>query len=150
MKLFVASLAVIAASPQTLDMQAGNWETTVLLTDLTLSPTAPPEMEMGMRAALGGEGQTSQSCISQQEIEEAPQSIFGPGGDDCEYSEFRAENGMIRASAICDGSMSIEMDGTYTSTNYAMTVNVDGDMGEGLGPMTMQMSIEGQRLGECS
>ncbi len=150
MKLLAAAVALLTITASNSDIVPGNWETTVTLNDITLSPGAPPGMAEGMRAAMGGDGITSQSCVTQEDIDEGPENFLNGSGDNCEYSDMQMTNGIIRGSAICESNMNIVLEGTYTDTTYSMNVTANGDMGEEMGPMTLSMAIEGRRLGDCS
>ena len=153
MKVILAGIALAATAASMNTIEPGNWATTVVMTDITLSPEAPPEITQAVQASLGGEGTTSESCLTQQDVDEGPTSIFNNAGDDCEYSDLTMDGGVIRGSAVCEsptGPVNVVMEGTYGPSSYAMTVNVDGDMGGGMGPMSLEMAISGERLGDCA
>lgn len=148
--LFMACMATSGLAASQSSILAGNWEATSVLSDLTLPPGMPAGAEDMMRDMLGGEGMTSQSCVTQEDLDQAPERMFEETNGDCRYTEFDMAGGEIHAVAQCNtdgGEMTMQMDGTYTATSYDMDMRMQGDAG--MGAMTMAFDVTGTRLGDC-
>lgn len=149
--LFIG-LAAVTLTTSAAAIVPGNWEATSVLADLTLPPDVPAGAEDMLRSMLGGEGMTSQHCVTQEDIDSAPERIFQETDGQCEYSQFDMSGGQMHAVAQCNmddgGVMNMTMDGTYTDTTYSMTMQMQGDAG--MGPMTMSFDVAGHRVGDCS
>lgn len=144
-------LSALALTSSTTTIQPGNWEAVGQLQDLQMGPGAPPGMADIMRSALGENGTTTQTCVTQEQIDQGPQTMFDQTDGDCSYSEFSMEDGVLHAVAQCtgpQGDMAMVTDGTYTATAYSTTMRMESDMG--MGPMTMVFTVEGRRTGPCS
>ena len=143
------SLPVVALTSSA-TIEPGNWESVGQLEDIRTGPGAPPGMGDIMRAALGEDGITSQTCVTQEQIDQGPETMFNQTGGDCSYSEFSMADGVLHAVAACrgpQGDLVMTTNGTYTSTAYSTTMVMESDMG--MGPMTMTFAVEGRRLGAC-
>lgn len=150
-KLAIAGIATLAVATSAWAIEPGNWEATSRMTDITLPDGLPPQAASMMRDILGGEGITAQNCITQEQLDTAPERMFQETNGDCQYTEFDMSGGEIHAVAQCEGdqgTMHMTMNGTYTDTTYAMTMQMQGEMP--MGPMTMTFDVEGRRLGACS
>ncbi|WP_338243876.1 DUF3617 domain-containing protein [Aurantiacibacter hainanensis] len=150
-KFVIAGIATIAVASSAWAIEPGNWEATSRMTDVQLPGDLPPQAADMMRQMLGGEGMTSQNCVTQDQLDNAPERIFEETNGECRYNEFEMSGGEIHAVAQCNsdqGTMNMTMDGTYTDTTYDMTMAMQGDMG--MGPMTMTFAVTGRRLGPCS
>jgi len=149
-KLAIAGLATIAVATSAWAIEPGNWEATSRLNDVTLPPDMPPQAADMMRSMLGGEGITSQSCVTQEDLDQSPERMFEESNGECRYTEFEMSGGTVHGVAQCQsdqGTMNMTMDGTYTDTTYEMTMSMQGNMG--MGPMTMTFDVTGRRLGAC-
>lgn len=150
-KLAVAGLATIAVASSAWAIEPGNWEATSRMTDVQLPGDLPPQAADMMRGMFGGEGMTTQSCVTQDQLDNAPERIFQETNGECRYTEFDMSGGQLHAIAQCNtdqGTMDMSMDGSYTDTTYDMTMSMRGDMG--MGPMTMTFDVTGRRLGPCT
>lgn len=144
--LFALTIAASAAA-----IEPGNWEATSQATDIQLSGDFPPEVADMVRNALGDRSFTSTSCVTQEDLDQAPERMFEESGGECRYTEFDMSGGTMRGVAQCDtdeGQMNMTINGTYTDTTYEMTMVMDGDVG--MGPMSMTYAVTGRRIGECS
>lgn len=149
-KLAITGLAILAIGTSAWAIEPGNWEATSRLNDLQLPPDLPPQAADMMRTMLGGEGMTTQNCVTQDDLDNAPENIFNETDGECRYTEFEMAGGEIHAIAECqsdEGTMNMQMDGSYTASTYEMTMQMRGDMG--MGPMTMIFDVTGKRLGPC-
>ncbi len=150
MRRLIIGIAAAAIATSAAAITPGNWETTSRLDDIVLPAGMPAGAEDMMRQMLGSEGITAQSCITQDQIDNAPQQLFDQTDGDCEYTDFAMAGGELHAVAQCrtdEGAMNMVMDGTYTDTTYAIAMRMQGDMG--MGEMTMHFDVTGQRIGDC-
>jgi hypothetical protein len=109
----------------------------------------PPEVEAQMKKMVA-EGHTSETCLTAEEVKQ-PKADFFSGNDNCRYDHFKMGHGKIDAEMHCDqgGSMQVmQMNGTYSPDSYAMHMNSKG--GPAGAAMTMQMSINAKRIGQCA
>lgn len=144
------SLSALALTSSTTTIEPGNWQAVSQLDDIQMGAGAPPGMADIMRSALGNDGITTETCVTQEQIDQGPQTMFDGTGGDCSYSEFSMDDGVLHAVAQCtgpQGDMVMVTDGTYTATTYSTRMVMESDMG--MGPMTMVFTVEGRRLGAC-
>jgi len=144
-------MSALALTSSTTTIEPGNWQAVGQLQDIQMGPGAPPGMADIIRSTMGESGITTETCVTQEQIEQGPQSMFDQTGGDCSYSEFSMEDGVLHAVAQCtgpQGNMVMVTDGTYTANAYSTTMRMESDMG--MGPMTMVFTVEGRRLGPCS
>lgn len=144
--LFALTIAASAAA-----IEPGNWEATSRATDVQLPGEMPPQVRDMIRDAMSNRSFSSTTCVTQDDLDNAPENMFRESGGDCRYTEFDMSGGTMHGVAQCntdDGRMTMRMDGTYTDTTYNMTMVMNGDVG--MGEMAMTYEVTGRRLGECS
>lgn len=127
----------------------GRWESKMTMEKIEL-PGMPAEMQGAMQQQLG-RVQTSISCLTKEQAEKPDGEFFKPANDSgCKYNKFEMGGGTIEADMTCaEGPMTqtMKMTGTYSKQAYAMKVSAEGKM-QGQ-PMSMAMSVESKRVGEC-
>lgn len=146
--LGIIALTVAASAAA---IEPGNWEASSETTDIQLSGDLPPQVANMIRDAMNDRRMTSTNCITQDQIDNAPENLFQQSEGQCRYTEFSMSGGSMHGVAQCNmdqGTMNMTMDGTYTASTYDMDMTMTGDMG--MGPMSMAMHVTGQRIGECS
>lgn len=132
-------------------MQPGEWETTAQLTEFDMEGM-PAEAGAAMREQMG-QPQTTSSCITPEQASNPQGDMFAADeNDECTYREFSMSGGRLLLDATCqpegmEGSMTLHMEGSYTPTSYALTMNMTSDTPSG--PMRMSGSVEGRRVGDC-
>ena len=129
-------------------IQAGKWQSTVTIDKMEM-PGMPPEVEAQMKKMVA-EGHTSETCLTAEEVKQ-PKANFFSGNDNCRYDHFKMGHGKIDAEMHCDqgGSTQVmQMNGTYSPDSYSMRMNSKG--GPAGEAMTMQMSIDAKRIGQCA
>ena len=129
-------------------IQPGKWQSTVTIDKMEM-PGMPPEAEARMKKMIA-QGHTSETCLTPEEVKE-PKANFFSGNDNCRYDHFKMGNGKIDAEMHCDqgGSTQVmQMSGTYSPDSYTMRMNSKG--GPAGSAMTMQMSIDAKRIGQCA
>jgi len=136
-----------------MNITPGQWEATVQLTEFDI-PQMPEEVR-GMMQEQMGQAQTNTSCITPEEAANPEANMFGDGNDDCTYSDFNMSGGTILIAGSCQapgmpGAMTMRMEGSYTSTTYDMTMNMNMDTGPA-GPMSMAGQVTGRFVGpDCA
>ncbi len=95
---------------------------------------------------------TTQNCLTQEDLESDPASIFAslPEGKSCDVGRFVMEGGEISMRISCaapEGDMTMTVTGTYEDETYQMLSDVVIKVGEQ--QVTMQSSIDGKRVGDC-
>lgn len=146
--LGIVALTIAASAAA---IEPGNWEASSQATDIQLSGDLPPQVANMVRDAINDRRMTSTNCITQDQIDNAPENLFQESEGQCRYTEFSMSGGTLHGVAQCtmeQGTMNMTMDGTYTASTYDMDMTMTGDMG--MGPMSMSMHVTGRRIGECS
>lgn len=127
----------------------GRWETQMKMVKMELAGR-PPEMRGMMESPLG-QVQTSTSCLTKEDAENADGEMFKPANrSGCKYNNFSMGDGKIESDMTCTdegGTQNMKMAGTYSSDAYAMQATSEGNMGGQ--KMSMAMEIESKRIGDC-
>ena len=126
----------------------GKWQSTVTIDRMDM-PDMPPEVAQQMKKMVA-QGHTSQSCLTPEEAKQ-PKANFFSGNDKCRYDHFTMGHGKIDAEMRCDqggGTQLMQMTGTYSPNSYKMHMTSKG--GAAGQNMTMQMSVDAKRIGECT
>lgn len=147
--LFISAIALIATSAAAIE--PGEWSSTTRMTDIGLPANVPAQVADMMRRQMNDNAMTSSSCVTQDDIDNAPERMFQESQGQCEYSQFDMSGGALSAVAQCttdQGTMDMTMSGTYTDTTYAMIMNMQ--MESPMGSMTFTSEVSGQRVGPCS
>ncbi|MEM9310315.1 MAG: DUF3617 domain-containing protein [Pseudomonadota bacterium] len=147
----VAVLGAATVAAQTVDEsmkpQPGSYESQITLVSADI-PGLPANMLGMIKEQIS---RTMTVCLTPEEVEEGYKAALARTQDgECEFERFNASGGVIDAVMICDGPtgpMTMTMNGTGTTTQSDVTMNVEGDMGGGQGSMTMR--VVQKRLGDC-
>lgn len=143
-------IAILAASAAAA-IEPGEWQSSSRMTDITLPGNLPEQVGEMMRRQLNERVMSSTQCITQEDIEQAPEQMFEMSEGQCEYSDFQMSGGRLNAVAQCNmpqGAMTMTMTGEYTDTTYTMTMVMEGD--SGMGNMAITSEVEGERIGPCA
>ena len=112
-------------------------------------PGAPPQMADMMSQMMARD---IQYCLTPEEIEEGYRSVLRRSQDgECAFDRYNAVGGRVDAQMTCnaDGqSIVMEMEGTGSSTSSDITMTMSGDFG--MGPGSMKLRAQHERIGECS
>lgn len=132
-------------------VQPGRWEGTMTIHEMDM-PGIPPQAKEKLQARMG-QGRTFISCITPEEAKAKKAFFTGDAADkSCKYDHFEMGGGKIDAAMQCTretGKMSMVMNGSYAPEEYHMAMT---SKAEGAGPMagmSMKMSVEAKRVGEC-
>lgn len=150
---------VAAEAENLVKPRPGLYRSTARLTEIEV-PGLPADQSERMRAMMGGtDGQTSETCLTQEQADEgfrdfARQIGEGDQGVECEFSEFDAAGSKLDAALQCSGPAGVEVAMTMNGTieeersELAMTMNQKNPAMPG-GEMRMAMSVTSQRIGAC-
>lgn len=136
-----------------INITPGQWENTVQFTEFDI-PNMPEEAR-GMMQQQMGQSRTDTSCITPEEAADPEASMFDDQNDDCSYTDFNMSNGNILIAGSCTpegmgGSMTMRMEGSYSATEYDMTMSMNAEGGP-MGPMSLGGRVTGRYLGpDCS
>ena len=139
----------IAAAGDVQMISPGRWEGVMHVSEMKM-PGLPPAAQAKLAEARGD--QKIVSCVTPEEVKQSKASLFGGMGDDCKYDHFTMGGGKVEGTATCDhgGSKTkTTVSGTFTSDTYHMAIHSEGS---GAGPtdqMSMTMSADAKRVGEC-
>ncbi|GAA4643501.1 hypothetical protein GCM10023115_14610 [Pontixanthobacter gangjinensis] len=155
--LVLASCGNVSGGNDEVAMEAGKWSNTMVIEKFDM-PGAPPEAA-GMFAAMVGQEQTTETCMTKEDTADAAKKIEematgSIGEDGCTSEKFSMEGGKIDGKVTCTneggGSGVMTIDGTHSSTEMAMTMTADiKDPSMPGGTASMIMKMSGKRLGNC-
>ncbi len=153
-----ASMAEVAAKAQgAMKIEPGEWRSKTELLAFDMPGMKDPAMGNMIRESMKKQQAKEMTyCVTKAEAEKPTADLFaGKGNGDCRFETFNMAGGTLSAKMTCKGkdspgSMTMAMAGTYTSTAYDMTMdmNASNPMG-GQGGMTMKAKTSAQRIGAC-
>ncbi len=131
----------------------GRWESKVTLIDVDM-PGVPPQYAQQMKQTVGKvQGGMITTCLTEADIKKPKTDFFAGRSKNCRYDHFTMSGGKIDAQMTCaagdGGSMSMAMNGTYSSEQYEATMAMTSS---GTGPMRgmkMKSYTESHRVGQC-
>lgn len=129
-------------------IRPGKWVSTVSIEEVSI-PGMPADTAERMKSMLA-QTRAVESCLTPEEAKQ-PNATFFSGNEQCRYDHFTMTGGKIDAVMRCqqDGAMQVmQMEGTYSPGSYQMRMRSTTE-GPGAEPMTMQMNVEAERVGEC-
>jgi hypothetical protein len=129
-------------------IRPGKWQSTVTIDQMDV-PGMPPEAADRMKKMVA-QGHTTETCLTPEEAKQ-PKADFFSGNDNCRYDHFTMGGGKIDAEMRCDqegGVQVMQMAGTYSPDSYQMHMTSKG--GAAAHSMTMKMSVDAKRVGECT
>lgn len=127
----------------------GRWEGVTHITEMKM-PGLPPEAQAKLAAARGDD--KTVTCITAQDIKDSKGSMFGGIGDNCKFDHFAMGSGKIDGTTTCkeDGrTMKTAISGTFSSDTYHIAVHSESTGGGATDNMSMTMSSDAHRVGEC-
>ena len=128
-------------------MQAGQWESTISVEELSM-PGLTDEMRENMKRQMGS--QTYRTCLTQEEVEQ-PDSRFFTGEDaDCTYERFSLKDGKIDSEMVCNVEgvrQRMVMSGDYGAESYDLSMRATSLSEQGI---DMSMRVSAKRVGDCA
>ena len=134
-------------------LSPGRWESTMTMTRIAI-PGMPPQIAERMQKAMASK--TASTCLTPEEAKKPAADFFaGKERQGCRYDHFRMGDGSLDAKMVCggqSGSAVIALKGTYAPDTYhvAMTVDGKGVPNAPQGAISMAMTVESRRTGECT
>ena len=127
----------------------GRWEGVVHITEMKM-PGLPPEAQARLAQARGDDKIVS--CVTPEDVKQSKASMFGGMGGDCKYDHFEMGGGKVDGTATCDSGGSktkTTIAGTFSSDTYHLEMRSEGTGAKATDNMTMAMSADAKRVGEC-
>ena len=125
-------------------LQAGQWEITTEVTDVTAADSGQPPVKAGPPV-------TKSLCLKPEEAEQPAPALFGATEKTCKFGHFYMLRGRLTAAVDCPdprGSFSSSIEGTYTATTLDVQVAKSSFL-VGQGDYRSTTKVTGRRTGEC-
>mgnify|MGYP001164584840 FL=1 len=129
-------------------LQPGQYRTTVTIVSMNM-PGMPASAVQRMQARPT----VTEDCMTTDDVAELTRKslVNEDSGQHCTENTITSANGRILGTATCNqrdgGTYTMQMNGTYGSNHVDMTMNMSGQTP--MGPMTQQMHMVTDRIGEC-
>jgi hypothetical protein len=139
----------VAAAGAVNMISPGRWEGVVHISEMSM-PGLPPEAQAKMAQARGD--QKFVSCVSPEDVKQSKASMFGGMGKECKYDHFALGGGKVDGTATCEnggGKMKTTLSGTFSADTYHLAMHTEATGGQPMNGMTMTMSVDAKRVGEC-
>jgi hypothetical protein len=130
-------------------MEAGRWEMTSSVTDMSM-PGAPPEVIEQAKA----QKDTKMSCLTEEEARAPLEKMMSKGGDQaCRPTDMKMEGGKISGKVSCQqggGQLSADISGTYGADRIEMEMatKIQNPAAPGQ-QVEMTVRMDGRRVGAC-
>lgn len=154
-----ASVAEVAAKVEAAKLdetyfRAGKWVVKGQIDDIQV-PGMPAQIAAQIKRQ-GADMDGTTSCVTEADAKK-PAADFFTGNKTCQYDHFTMGGGTIDARMRCSaagGTQVTAMTGTYGPETYKMAMttafeNPAGGSSSGMEGMTMKLSVEGKRIGDC-
>jgi hypothetical protein len=138
-----------SASAAGVSLQPGEWEMKTEVVNVA-AEGLPAGIAEGMKAQAAS---TTKTCMTPEEAKGPKGDIFAGKDSNCKSESFSWSGGKIKGKTVCSagggsGKTEMEMDGTYSAQNIDMTMKTKTDLAGKA--MTMEMRVQGRRVGECT
>lgn len=132
-----ASLALSAAADEAPNIEPGNWENT---STVTFSSEFP----------IPDQTDTSTNCITAEDVANG-QTFMDEPMEGCTITnrDVRADGMDYSMSCEQGEGMSMTMDARMEFNGDTMEGTISGEMQSPMGPMQMNVTISGRRIGDC-
>ena len=134
-------------------LSPGRWESTVAMDRIDI-PGMPPQLAERMKTAMANK--TAARCLTPEEAKKPAAEFFaGKERGGCKYDHFEMGGGNLDAKMLCGaqgGRAEIAMKGNYEPDSFHMNMTMNG-MGVPNAPqgkMSMAMTVDSKRTGECT
>lgn len=138
-----------SASASGVNLQPGEWEMKTEVVNVA-AEGLPAGIAEGMKAQASS---TTKTCMTPEEAKGPKGDIFAGKDSNCKSENFSWSGGAIKGKTVCTGQggagrTEMEMDGKYSAQSIDMTMKSKTDLAGKA--MTMEMRVQGRRIGECS
>ncbi len=138
-----------AEAPPAEQIQAGQWEMTSEVTNVTQRDKGTPALKM----AVGSKSVTS-SCIAEADVKRPPAAMFVPEGFKCDYRDSYMRGGRVNLTLACTydgqtGDVPIAISGSYTADSIEATSTAETRF-SGEGDVKLETKLTGRRTGACT
>jgi hypothetical protein len=138
-----------SASASGVNLQPGEWEMKTEVVNVS-AEGLPAGIADGMKAQASS---TTKTCMTPEEAKGPKGDIFAGKDNNCKSEGFSWSGGTIKGKTVCTGQggagkTEMEMDGKYSAQSIDMTMKSKTDLGGKA--MTMEMRVQGRRIGECT
>ena len=135
-------------------LRPGKWLTKASVDEINV-PGMPAELAAQMKQR-GRDRPGTETCITEADMRK-PKADFFTGNKSCKYDHFSMGGGKIDGRMRCGaggGTQLTAMTGTYAPDRYTMALstvmeNPNQGTAHGMEGMTMKLSVEGTRIGNC-
>ena len=130
-------------------LRPGKWASTVTIQEMSI-PGMPPQTAERMQEMIA-QTRTAEVCLTEEDAKR-PSGDFFAAGEQCRYDNFTMRGGKIEATMRCsqdEVTQVMQMSGTYSPNSYEMRMRSTTEGGPAGAPMTLEMEVESQRVGEC-
>jgi hypothetical protein len=143
---------VAAASGDSQLVSPGRWEGTTTVHAMTIPGLSPAQQ--AELAARQGTARKTVSCVTPEQIKANKAFMAGDDMKDCKYDHFTMSGGKIDAVMSCNRggmTMTATLNGQYSPDTYHldMTSKAQAPAGSPMGNMTMSVSVDAKRVGDC-
>lgn len=138
-----------SAAASGVNLQPGEWEMKTEVVNVS-AEGLPAGIADGMKAQASS---TTKTCMTPEEAKGPKGDIFAGKDSNCKSEGFSWSGGTIKGKTVCTGTggagkTEMEMDGKYSAQSIDMTMKSKTDLGGKA--MTMEMRVQGKRIGECT
>ena len=127
----------------------GRWQSTMKIEKMEM-PGMPPQAQGALQQSLAS-AKTFTTCLTAEQVNKPNAEFFGSHGSGCTYQHFTMAGGTIDAEMTCNRApmqMHMTMQGTYSTENYSIRVNNQGEIAPGK-TMSTTMAVDSHRVGDC-
>lgn len=134
-------------------IEPGKWQTTISVLDVEV-PGMPPQAAQQMKQMMAkAQAHSYDTCLTEADVKRPKEDFFAGKSNDCRYDHFTMSGGKIDAALRCEakpsGTMTMAINGTYSSDSYEATMAMDLSGGPE-GGMKMRSRSKSHRVGECT
>jgi hypothetical protein len=151
-----ASVEEVAAKAKSvMKIEPGLWTSSTEILAVDMPGIKDNAMAEQMTSAMKSRKATDFThCVTAAEAEKPSSEMFtGNANSQCKYNDFKMVGGKIDATMTCSpegGTMTMAMNGTYSSTGYDMTMDMKTTNARMPGGgMSMKAHTKGARTGIC-
>lgn len=135
-----------AADAASLELAAGQWETTTEITEVTARDGGTPVLKVAEKSVVS-------TCVAEGEGKKPTPAVLA-GMEECSYDTIYMSRGRVTASLSCtkpglSGKFLVSTEGTYTAEAFDTSAQIETSL-SGDGDVRAQARITGRRTGDCA